>query len=145
MFKGQYVMVTAIRRLVTLGHTPEKVELANPGWSLSGLPELPVQLVEFEFSTPDKKIPAPAVGAAVKEFAEWVRTAAADGTLDTTKGVAFSGTIIAHIGFALGEATHIFPWAGCFEPRTGGGWVGQAHGAPVRQGDPFFLDLNQAQ
>ena len=66
-----------------------------------------------------------------------------DGTLDTTRGILFSGVIVAHFGLALGEATHFFPFAGAFEPRTGGGWVAHSHGAPVAAGDPIFLDLNQ--
>ena len=143
IFNGNFIRITQIRSLTTLAAAPEGVKIANPGWAPTGLPELPVQLVEFEINTPDRKILQPQVGSAAKEFSDWVSKAAKNGTLDTTRGVLFSGVILSHFGFTLGEATHYFPFAGAYEPRTGGGWVAHSHGAPVSKGDPIFLDLSK--
>ena len=149
IFSGKFIEVTAVRRLTTLQAAPERLAMipGNEDFASVVCLAMPVQLVEFKFTSPDGKVPTTKLGEAVREFADWVHRAATEGVesfkLDTTIGIAFSGVAIAHIGFALGHATHFFPWAGFFEPRTGGGWVGHAHGAPVRDGDPFFLDLTQ--
>lgn len=143
VYTGKWLEITSVEEVTTLPEIPEKLTLVsgNEGWEPDCVAE-PITLVQFKFAPADGKIPTPKVGELIAEMDEWVRQSVEDGTLDTTKGIAFSGIMIAHLSFVLGHVTHVFPWAGVFEPRTGGGWVGHVHGAAHRVGDPFFLDLN---
>lgn len=138
-FTGKFIEVTAVKEIETLAEMSAKLQVVFPDWQPAGLRAEQVTVVEFKFATADGKLPQPNVGEAAAEFAKWVRDAVETGELDTTQGIIFSGVMIGHISFALGEASHIFPWAGTYEPRINGAYIGHVHGAPHSAGEVVFL------
>lgn len=140
VYQGAWLIITSVEDRTTLPALPEKLALVpgNEAWKPECVAE-PITLVSFKYAPADGKIPTPKVSALMAELDQWVRNAVERKELDTTKGIAFSGVMIAHVAFVLGHVTHPFPWAGVFEPRTGGGFVGHVHGAAHEVGDPFFL------
>lgn len=145
VYKGKWIEITSVKEVETLPKIPKKLKMipGNEGWNPHCVAE-PITLVEFKIATEDSQIPGPKMGEAVWEFEKWVLDSIKEGTLDTTRGIAFSGRMIAHFSFMLGHVSHIFSYGGVFEPRIGGGWWGQSHGS-IHPGegskDPFFLDL----
>lgn len=139
VFEGEWVEVTGSELVTTIDRVPAKIAVLHPGWQPENLHEEVVQVVSFKFATADGKLPQPKVGEAAAELASWVRQAAEEGALDTTQAVVFSGIMIGHIAFALGEATHLFPWAGTYEPRINGAYVGHVHGARHQAGEVVFF------
>lgn len=143
VFVGKWFEVVSVEQVQTLPAIPEKLQLVNPGWAPACRAE-PINLVSFKFTPADGKIPQPCVGELLQEIDQWMRDAIEANVLDTTIGIAFSGVIIAHMGLVFGHTSHMFPWAGAFEPRTGGGWIAHVHGAPHTVGEPFFLEIKPA-